>query len=390
MSADAATAAAAASAGPMAVRFDLRRHRPEVDRCRLGVLHTAHGSVQTPAFMPVATQGSVKGITPAQLRDAGAQIVLSNAYHLFLRPGVDTVRDLGGIHRFMGWDGPVLTDSGGYQIFSLEGLRKVSDAGVEFQSHLDGSRIFLRPEDVIDIQVKLGVDLLMPLDECLPPTADEAAVRQSLARTLDWVRRSRDVPLAPHQALFAIVQGGLSSQLRRECAAALVPLDFPGYAVGGLSVGEEKQVTLELAELTAEELPRQRPRYLMGVGLPEDLIRFVAMGYDLFDCVLPTRNGRNGMVFTWTGKMNIRLARYARDGAPIDAECGCYTCRNFTRAYLRHLAVAGEMLGAQLTTLHNLYFYFDLMRRMRAEIAADRFGSWSRSRLQALTAAEAA
>jgi queuine tRNA-ribosyltransferase len=355
-------------------------------RARRGRMHTAHGVVDTPAFMPVATQGSVKGIVPAQLRDLGAQIVLSNAYHLHLRPGEDLIAELGGLHRFMGWDGPILTDSGGYQIFSLEGLRKVSDEGVEFRSHLDGAKLFLRPEDVVRIQVRLGVDILMPLDECLPSGADEAAVHVGLRRTLDWAKRSLAVPLGPGQNLFAIVQGGLSPQLRRECAAALVPLGFPGYAVGGLSVGEEKRVTLELADLTAELLPQERPRYLMGVGLPEDLIRFVGLGYDLFDCVLPTRNGRNGMVFTWSGKMNIRLARYARDPEPLDPECGCYTCRNFSRAYLRHLSAAGEMLAPQLASLHNLHFYQELMRQMRGQIEAGSFASWAKSRLAALEA----
>jgi queuine tRNA-ribosyltransferase len=359
------------------------------ERARRGVLHTAHGAVDTPAFMPVATQGSVKGILPAQLREIGAQIVLANAYHLHLRPGEELIAEQGGLHRFMGWDGPILTDSGGYQIFSLEGLRRVTDAGVEFRSHLDGAKLFLRPEDVVRIQVELGVDILMPLDECLPSAADEAVNRSALRRTLDWVRRSRGEPLGPGQGLFAIVQGGLFPALRRECAEALVPLGFPGYAVGGLSVGEEKRVTLELADLTAELLPGERPRYLMGVGLPQDLIRFVGMGYDLFDCVLPTRNGRNGMVFTWMGKMNIRLARYARDPEPIDPTCACHACRHFSRAYLRHLAAAGEMLAPQLASLHNLHFYQDLMRQMRAQIAAGTFAPWARARLAALESGEA-
>jgi len=372
---------------PSSLRLDITARD---GRARLGRLRTAHGDVDTPAFMPVATQGTVKGVVPAQLRDLGAQIVLSNAYHLHLRPGEQLIEELGGLHRFMGWEGPILTDSGGYQIFSLEGLRKVSDDGVEFRSHLDGGKLFLTPEDVVRIQVRLGVDILMPLDECLPSGADERACRSALRRTLDWVRRSREVPLAPGQNLFAIVQGGLSPELRRECAAALVPLGFPGYAVGGLSVGEEKRLTLELADLTAELLPRECPRYLMGVGLPEDLIRFVGMGYDLFDCVLPTRNGRNGMVFTWTGRMNIRLARYARDPEPIDAECGCYTCRHFSRAYLRHLAAAGEMLAPQLASLHNLHFYQDLMRRMRTQIASANFASWASDRLALLESSESA
>jgi queuine tRNA-ribosyltransferase len=340
--------------------------------------------------MPVATRGTVKGVTPAQLRELGAQMILANAYHLALRPGAEAIEALGGLHRFMGWCGPILTDSGGYQIFSLKGLRTVSDDGVEFQSHLDGSRLFLRPEDVIDIQAKLGVDIMMPLDECLPPEAGEAAMRSALERTVGWFARSQRTARRPGQALFAIVQGGLSPELRRRCAEALVQFEVPGYAVGGLSVGEDKRVTLGLAELTASLLPRERPRYLMGVGLPEDLIRFVSMGYDLFDCVLPTRNARNGMLFTWTGKMNIRLARYARDETPVDAGCPCYTCRIFSRAYLRHLASAGEMLGAQLATVHNLAFYQLLMAQMRTEIAAGGFAAWCRARLDDLARPEAA
>ncbi len=357
---------------------------------RTGRLYTAHGAVETPAFLPVATQANVKGVAPAQLRAMGASILLANAYHLSVRPGADVVRRLGGLHRFMGWDGAVVTDSGGYQIFSLQGLRKVTDEGVEFRSHLDGSRLFLRPEDVVDIQVRLGADVLMPLDECLPPQVGREAVRESLRRTIGWLQRSRAVALGPGQVLFGIVQGGMFAELRRESAEALVRIGFPGYAVGGLSVGEEKSVTLELAELTAGLLPEARPRYLMGVGLPEDLIRFVSMGYDLFDCVLPTRNGRNGMLFTSAGRLNIRLARYAEDPRPADPRCGCYVCRTFSRAYLRHLAVAGEMLGAQLATLHNLSFYLDLMAQMRAAIAAGDFPAWARQRVAELGSAEEA
>ncbi|HVO25837.1 MAG TPA: tRNA guanosine(34) transglycosylase Tgt [Candidatus Margulisiibacteriota bacterium] len=355
------------------------------NRARCGRLTTAHGTINTPAFMPVGTLATVKGITPGQLREIGAEIILANAYHLALRPGAALIRDLGGLHRFMGWDGPILTDSGGYQIFSLAGLRKVTDEGVAFRSHVDGAAMFLTPEAVVQLQVDLGVDIIMVLDECVPGTATRAEAERAAGRTLDWARRSRAFEVTPGQLVFGIVQGATYAELRAEQARALVALDFPGYAVGGLSVGEERNVTMALAEATAAALPMDRPRYLMGVGLPEDLIRFVGMGYDMFDCVLPTRNARNGMLFTSSGRLNIRLARYAQDPEPPDAECRCYTCRTFSRAYLRHLAVANEMLGAQLASLHNLHFYQQLMRDMRAAIARGEFAAWAGSRLAGLT-----
>ncbi len=336
--------------------------------------------------MPVGTQGTVKGITPAQLHDIGAEIVLANAYHLALRPGAALIRGLGGLHRFMGWDGPILTDSGGYQIFSLAALRQVTDDGVAFRSHVDGAPMFLTPEAVVQLQVDLGVDIVMVLDECVSGTATRAEAARATQRTLDWARRSRNVTLAPGQLMFGIVQGATYPELRVEQARALVALDFPGYAVGGLSVGEDRDITMALAQETAGALPAERPRYLMGVGLPEDLIRFVGMGYDLFDCVLPTRNARNGMLFTSTGRRNIRLARYAHDEEPADAECRCYTCRTFSRAYLRHLAVTNEMLGGQLASLHNLHFYLQLMRDLRAAIARGDFTAWAAARLDRLTA----
>jgi queuine tRNA-ribosyltransferase len=353
-------------------------------RARVGRLTTAHGSVNTPAFMPVGTQATVKGITPAQLRDIGAEIILSNAYHLALRPGAALIRRLGGLHHFMGWDGPILTDSGGYQIFSLAALRKVTDEGVAFRSHVDGAPMFLTPEAVVQLQVDLGVDIIMVLDECVAGTASRAEAERAARRTLDWARRSLEVELAHGQLMFGIVQGATYAELRAEQVHALVALDFPGYAVGGLSVGEEREVTMALAEETAAALPAGRPRYLMGVGMPEDLIRFVGMGYDMFDCVLPTRNARNGMLFTSTGRLNIRLARYAQDEAPADADCQCYTCRTFSRAYLRHLAATNEMLGGQLASLHNLHFYQQLMRDMRAAIARGDFTEWAAARLARL------
>jgi queuine tRNA-ribosyltransferase len=357
---------------------------------RCARLHTAHGVVNTPMFMPVATQGTVKGVTPAQLTALGAQIILSNAYHLALRPGTALIRDLGGLHRFMGWDGPILTDSGGYQILSLAALRKVTDSGVEFRSHVDGAPLFLTPEDVVRLQVDLGVDIIMVLDECVAGDATRADAERAARRTLDWARRSRQVAIAPEQLMFGIVQGATYHDLRIRQAGEIAALDFPGYAVGGLSVGEDRATTMALAAETVTVLPAERPRYLMGVGFPEDLIRFVGMGYDLFDCVLPTRNARNGMLFTARGRLNIRLAQHRRDARPADPECLCYTCRTFSRAYLRHLATTNEMLGAQLATLHNLHFYLQLMRDMQAAIAGGTFAAWSAARLAQMTEKECA
>jgi queuine tRNA-ribosyltransferase len=378
----AAAHAATQRVAPTDMPFVTVAHDGAARRSRLA---TAHGTINTPAFMPVGTQATVKGLTPAQLRDAGAEIILANAYHLALRPGAALIRELGGLHRFMGWDGPILTDSGGFQIFSLAALRKVTDEGVEFRSHVDGAPLFMTPEDVIRLQMDLGVDIMMVLDECVPGQATRAEAERAARRTLEWARRARAVPVAAGQLMFGIVQGATYAELRREQARALVALDFPGYAVGGLSVGEDRAITMELAEATVAALPADRPRYLMGVGLPEDLIRFVGMGYDMFDCVLPTRNGRNGMLFTSTGRLNIRLARYTRDESPADPHCGCYTCRTFSRAYLRHLAASGEMLGAQLASLHNVYFYQQLMRDMQAAIAGGRFAAWAAERLARLT-----
>ncbi|MGD9763915.1 MAG: tRNA guanosine(34) transglycosylase Tgt [Candidatus Binatia bacterium] len=377
------------AAAPRPSPFAVRRRDPQ-SAARVGELRTAHGAVQTPAFMPVATQGSVKGITPRQLIDAGVQIILSNAYHLSLRPGVDTVEALGGLHRFMGWGGPILTDSGGFQIMSLAPLRTVTDEGVAFASHVDGARMFLTPEDVVARQHRLGVDVLMPLDECLPAAADPTAVARAMHRTTDWASRSAGVHVRRDRHLFGIVQGGLDASARREHAARLAAFAFPGYAVGGLSVGEERARTQEVAAVTAEALPEDRPRYLMGVGLPQDLLRFIAMGYDLFDCVLPTRNGRNGTCFTLNGRLNMRLARHARDEGPIDPHCMCEVCRTFSRAYVRHLCVAGEMLGAQLASLHNLHFYLGLLGEAREHIAAGDYRPWAAERAAAIEAGERA
>lgn len=384
-----AHAAAARQERPPSVPFEVIT-TADAARARRGRLHTAHGVVNTPMFMPVATQGTVKGITPAQLNEVGAQIILSNAYHLALRPGTPLIRELGGLHRFMGWDGPILTDSGGYQILSLAALRKVTDSGVEFRSHVDGAPMFLTPEDVVRLQVDLGVDIIMVLDECVAGTATRADAERAARRTLDWARRSRQVEVTSGQLMFGIVQGATFQDLRLRQAGEIAALDFPGYAVGGLSVGEDRAITMALAAETVAALPTDRPRYLMGVGFPEDLIRFVGMGYDLFDCVLPTRNARNGMLFTSRGRLNIRLARYVRDEQPADPECACYTCRTFSRAYLRHLATTNEMLGAQLATLHNLHFYLQLMRDMQGAIEGGTFAAWSAARVAQMTEGECA
>ena len=345
---------------------------------RLGRMRTAHGVVDTPAFMPVATQGTVKSLTPADLTAAGAQIVLANTYHLLLRPGHELVRELGGLHRFMGWDRPILTDSGGFQVFSLAKLRRIGEDGVEFRSHVDGSLRTLTPESVVAVQHALGVDVLHPLDECLAHPATLAETERSLALTVRWLHRA----VAAHRAagapgaLFGIVQGGISHDLRRRAVAETCALDLPGYAIGGLAVGEPKPALYDIAELVAGALPVDRPRYLMGVGKPTDLVEAVARGVDLFDCVMPTRNARNGQAFTPDGPLNIGNARHTRDAAPLDSACPCEACRHFSRAYLRHLFGARELLAYRLLTLHNLTFYLGLMRQMRDAIARGGFGAF--------------
>jgi queuine tRNA-ribosyltransferase len=342
---------------------------------RRGRLTTAHGQVETPAFMPVATLGSVKGLGPDDLRASSTEIVLANTYHLFLRPGPEAVRQLGGLHRFMAWDGPILTDSGGFQVFSLSKLRRIAEDGVEFRSHVDGSLRFLSPELCIEIQHALGVDIAHPLDECLAYPAGDVATERALARTLRWLEQSlrshRRMPDGP--ALFGIVQGGTSAELRRRAVDETCALELDGYSIGGLAVGEPKTVMYDLTEMVAGLLPPAQPRYLMGVGKPEDLVESVARGVDLFDCVLPTRNARNGQVFTGDGPLTITLARLARDPAPLDAECGCLACRQFSRAYLRHLFLARELLAYRLLTLHNITFYQGLLHAARRAIAERAF-----------------
>ena len=345
---------------------------------RLGEMRTARGTVQTPVFMPVATYGSVKTMTPEEVADLGAAIILSNVYHLYLRPGVELIGSLGGLHRFMNWPGPILTDSGGYQVFSLAPFRTLSEEGVLFRSHLNGDQHFLTPEKVVQLQEALGVDIMMCLDECPPFPCAESEARRAMDLTFTWAQRSREAWSNRGQALFAIVQGGMVPAWRREQAQALGALDFPGYALGGLSVGEDKETTLAMVAATTPELPEDKPRYLMGLGTPEDLVEGVARGVDMFDCVLPTRNARNGTAFTDTGRVVIRNAGYARDPEPLSADCGCYTCRHYSRAYLRHLFVSREILAYRLLTLHNLYYYFDLMSRIRQALAADRFADFRR------------
>jgi len=344
-------------------------------RARRGRLTTAHGVVDTPVFMPVGTQGTVKALTQRDVRDAGARLVLANTYHLHLRPGDGLVARLGGLHRFIGWDGGILTDSGGYQVFSLASRRKVTEEGVHFKSHLDGSARFLTPESAVDIQAALGSDIAMMLDECLSWPASHDDVRASMELTLRWARRGRDRFLAinQNQALFGIVQGGTFTDLRTASAEGTVAVGFDAYAIGGLSVGEPIDVMYDTVAHTAALLPGDRPRYLMGAGTPEDLVECVARGIDMFDCVLPTRNARNGQLFTSTGRLNIKNARYAEDQRPPDERCGCYTCRTCSRAYLRHLFVAGEMTAATLNTLHNIQFYLDTMGAIREAISFGRF-----------------
>ena len=357
---------------------------------RRGVLATPHGVVNTPAFMAVGTQGAVKAVTQRDLEDLGSEIVLANTYHLYLRPGADRIARLGGLHKFMGWDKPILTDSGGYQVFSLAERRTVQEQGATFRSHLDGSEHLLTPESAVDIQAQLGSDVAMVLDECLEYPASHDRARESLERTLRWAKRGRDHFVAmrsrslgsdpreiegvrpmitnPGQAQFGIIQGGTYTDLRRRSVDETVAIGFEAYAIGGLSVGEPIAEMYDVTEETARWLPADRPRYLMGVGTPVDLVESVARGIDMFDCVLPTRNARNGQLFTSAGRLNIKNAEYAEDERPADPECTCYTCRHFSRAYLRHLFLSREMTSATLNTLHNLHFYLDTMRRLREAI----------------------
>jgi queuine tRNA-ribosyltransferase len=340
---------------------------------RLGKLHTPHGTIDTPVFMPVGTQATVKTMSPEELKEMGARIILSNTYHLHLRPGEDLVEEAGGLHSFMNWNGGILTDSGGFQVFSLSNLREITEEGVQFRSHLSGDKLFISPEKATTIQNSLGADIIMAFDECPPHTADRDYIKRSLERTTRWAERCLNAHRYPdRQALFGIVQGGMDTNLRRQSVKELTSLDFPGYAIGGLSVGESKDVMYRVLEDTAPYLPDHKPRYLMGVGSPDALIEGSIRGIDMFDCVLPTRIARNGTTMTSQGRVVIRNAKYARDFGPLDPECNCYTCQNYSRAYLRHLIKADETFGIRLTTYHNLHFLIDLMRQVRQAIQGDR------------------
>jgi len=345
---------------------------------RAGEFTTPHGVIQTPVFMPVGTQATVKAMAPHELEEIGVQIILGNTYHLYMRPGAEIIDEAGGLHRFMQWHHPILTDSGGFQVFSLADLRKITDDGVEFASHLDGSRHFMRPEDSMDIQMKLGSDIAMAFDECVVwPTTEEYS-RAAMERTISWAGRCREHHSRTDQALFGIVQGSMFEKQRVECIRRLEEISFPGYGIGGLSVGESHDEMYRILDVLNPEMPKNKPRYLMGVGFPTNLVEGVARGIDMFDCVLPTRNGRNGGVLVRTGKMNLKNHDYARDFTPIDPACGCYVCRNFTRAYIRHLYTAGEILAARLCSWHNIYFLVNLMKDARNAIIEGRFPAFRR------------
>lgn len=343
---------------------------------RRGEVATKHGMVQTPVFMPVGTQASVKAVTVENLVDIGAQIILGNTYHLFIRPGHALIERFGGLHGFMNWDRPILTDSGGFQIFSLKELATITEEGATFRSHLDGSKKFLSPEDAVKVQESLGSDIMMCLDTCIPYPADRSQTVESTALTGRWARRCREAHRKKEQLLFGITQGGMYPELRKESAETLIEIGFDGYAIGGLSVGESKQQMHDMTEATVAHLPDEQPVYLMGVGTPEDLVEGVWRGVDMFDCVMPTRNARNGTLFTSSGKVVIKNSRHREDQAPVDERCGCYTCRNYSRAYLRHLFVSREILAYHLNTIHNLYYYLNLMQEIREAIEKDSFASF--------------
>ncbi len=343
---------------------------------RRATLTLAHGTVETPAFMPVGTYGTVKAMSPVELKEIGAHIVLGNTFHLWLRPGMEVIAAHGGLHRFMGWDGPILTDSGGFQVFSLGALRKISEEGVTFQSPVNGDKCFLSPEESMRIQKVLNSDIVMVFDECTPHPADEATAAESMRLSLRWAVRSKAAHEPNLNALFGIVQGGMHEGLRDESLAGLVQIGFDGYAIGGLSVGEPKEDMLRILRHTAPQLPADKPRYLMGVGTPEDIVDAVTQGIDMFDCVMPTRNARNGMLFTRHGNIKIKNAQYRMDMRPLDEQCACYTCHNFTRAYLHHLHRIGEILGARLNTIHNLHYYQELMGEIRAAITDGQFDAF--------------
>jgi len=354
---------------------------------RRGILKTAHGEIQTPFFMTIGTAGAIKGLIPDEVRELGGEVILANTYHLHLRPGEEIVAKAGGLHKFMNWDGPILTDSGGYQVFSLSKIRKLKADGVEFQSHIDGKKIFLTPEKCIEIQQRLGSDIMMCLDECAPYPAERKYVEKSLELTTEWAHRcqirniatrAREAKFEIRNLLFGIVQGGTYPDLREKSAKQLVQIGFDGYAIGGLSVGEPAKLMYEMLDATIPHLPTDKPRYLMGVGTPENILEAVSRGIDMFDCVLPTRNARHGHLFTSAGVVRIKNEKYTEDFAPLDPECGCYTCKNYTKAYLRHLFTSNEILSLRLNTLHNVAFYQDLMKKVREAIEDDKFAEFKK------------
>ncbi len=361
-----------------AVTYELIKEDPRT-RARRGRLHTPHGTIETPVFMPVGTAGTVKAMLPEEVKSLGAEIILSNTYHLYLRPGHDIVREAGGLHKFMNWDRPILTDSGGFQVFSLGAMRKISEEGVKFRSHIDGSSHMLTPEKSIEVQNALGSDIMMAFDECAPYPADYSYVKNSLERTTRWLRRCKEAHKdTERQSLFGIMQGGMYKDLRYQSAMEIVELDLPGYAIGGLSVGEPRELMYEVLDYATDYLPKDKPRYVMGVGTPDHLFEGVERGVDMFDCVLPTRLARNGSAMTSHGKVNIKNAKFERDFTPLDHECDCYVCRNYSRAYLRHLFKANEILSSMLLSYHNLHFLVHTMQNIREAIEQDRFTEYKR------------
>ena len=355
--------------------FELLK-RDAATKARLGVLHTAHGPVETPAFMPVGTQATVKALEPRDLAEAKAQIILSNTYHLFLRPGMDVIANAGGLHRFMGWEGPILTDSGGFQVFSLAKIRKLDERGARFSSHIDGHEFFMGPAESMEVQRILGSDIAMVFDECLPWPCDRARAEKSVETTLKWAQASKDAPHAEGQLVFGIVQGGEFADIRRHCAEELVKIGFPGYAIGGVSVGEPEETMYAAVEASVPYLPEDRPRYVMGLGVMHQMAECVARGIDMFDCVLPTRIARHGTAITRHGNVAIKAAKWAKDLGPVEEGCGCYCCRTFSRSYVRHLLAAGEILGVRLLTIHNVHRLLRFMEEMRAAIREGRFDEW--------------
>jgi queuine tRNA-ribosyltransferase len=350
-------------------------------RARTGVIQTAHGEIKTPVFMPVGTLGTVKSLSPEDLQETGAQIILGNTYHLYLRPGCDVIDLFSGLHRFMNWERPILTDSGGFQVFSLAKLAKITEEGASFQSHIDGSAHMLTPEKAVDIQLTLGADIIMCLDQCIAYPSTESEAADALALTSRWAKRCKEHWLARGpgtSTLFGIVQGGMYADLRSQSCGEIRDIDFSGYAVGGLSVGEPKELMLEMGEVSLSGLPDEKPKYIMGVGTPEDLVDLVALGADMFDCVMPTRNARNGQLFTHRGTINISNARYRQDTGPVDSKCNCYTCRHYSRAYLRHLYMSKELLAYRLNTIHNIHYYTELMAAVRRAVFEDRFEAFRR------------